>query len=420
MSSFLPKRSWFSRLNPFVLRTGQTSSRRPDASRSSFRPTLEKLEDRLVLSPTLVTNTTAFPASAVVQIITTFPDGKQMQGTGTMVNQNTVLTAGHMVYDHALGGWARSIEVIPGRNGNKEPYGVAWGTADETFNSFIADDNRNSNGHSPGDGDIGFVSLNRNIGNSTGWLGFMATSGSNYNVNKYGYPGTNGYNGTQMYYDFGRLNAQGNGTVSGFAYWGWSTSSMSAIPGQSGSSLILNLNGKLGIIGVQDVGDSREGYAEVTTQPVLNELAKFEKSHPAIAGVMVQLGTQPASDGVAVSSNLTVNAPGAIVPSSSGSTMASATAPPLSVEPLSPLRAPSASPVMSSQSPAKNSVPQSRSPLQMFLDGVSLTMGFFSAGGSSAALADAALVHDIEAEGGFLNPYLDAGLLTTESILHGS
>jgi hypothetical protein len=35
-------------------------------------------------------------------------------------------------------------------------------------------------------------------------------------------------------------------------------------------------------------------------------------------------------------------------------------------------------------------------------------------------LADAALMHDIEAEGGFLNPYLDAGFLTALSILHGS
>lgn len=236
----------------------------------------------MLLSMTPVGDTTVLPASAVVQILATFPNGEVDQGTGTMVNQNTVLTAGHCVYKYSAGGFAKSIEVIAGRNGNAEPFSVAHMKYEETFNSYIADSQHNSESHGPGDGDIGFISLDRNLGNSTGWLGFMATSGSNYDVNKYGYPGTDGYNGSQMYHDFGPLNANASGSASGFAYWGWSSSSMSDIPGESGSSLVLDVNGKLGIIGVQDVGNSTEGYAEVTNHKVINALTNFENAHPPV------------------------------------------------------------------------------------------------------------------------------------------
>lgn len=48
MSFFLKNRSWFSRLNPFARRGEQTASWRQAASRPSFRPSLEALEQRLL------------------------------------------------------------------------------------------------------------------------------------------------------------------------------------------------------------------------------------------------------------------------------------------------------------------------------------------------------------------------------------
>jgi hypothetical protein len=200
------------------------------------------------------------------------------------------------------------------------------------------------------------------------------------------------------------------------AYYGWSTSSMSAIPGQSGSSLILNLNGKQGIIGVQDVGNSSEGYAEVMTQPILNELAKFERSHPAIAGPMAQVATQPTSDGVAVSSKLTVNTPGSSGLVATGNAMTTGTS---GVDPLSSPPT-SLSPAVASSASAPNTAAPSLSALQLFLDGIILAKDLSSPGGLSTALSDAALMQDIDAAGGLLNPYLDAGLLTAMSVLDGS
>lgn len=404
--SFSPsQRSWFARLNPFARRAEQAPSRRSTASPLSFRPSLETLEGRMLLSPTLVTNTTVFPARAVVEIFATYPNGRMDQGTGTMVNPNTVLTAGHMIYNSADGGWAKSIEVIPGRTGNREPYGIASMTSEETFSSFIADDKRNPNEHSPGDGDVGFISLNRNVGYKTGWLGVLGTLVSNSHVSKYGYPGTNGYKGTQMYDDSGRLNARGAGTVPGFAYWGWSTSSMSAIPGQSGSSLIYKLNGKVGIIGVQDVGTSSEGYAEVMTPTVVNALTSFEKAHPATGRTVssAQLGTQPA---VSVGSDF-------------GTTTAAEVGygnlPPTSTCTASP------SPILSPQLSPPAVAPQPPSPVQLFLDGINLAIDLSGPGDQSAALADAALIHDRDAAlGGWFNPYVDAGLAGALSELPGN
>jgi hypothetical protein len=46
------KRSWISCINPFARRAEQTSSRRRPASRTFFRPSLETLECRELLSAT--------------------------------------------------------------------------------------------------------------------------------------------------------------------------------------------------------------------------------------------------------------------------------------------------------------------------------------------------------------------------------
>ena len=470
--------------------------------RPSFRPALEVLEDRSLLSPALVPNTTVLPARAVVQVFTTFPNNQTEQGTGTMVNQNTVLTAGHMVYNYSAGGWAKSIEVIAGLNGTSKPYGIAYSVSEETFNSFMADDKIDSNGHPPGDGDIGFISLNCDLGDLTGWLGGVGASGPNYNVNIYGYPGSDGYNGTQMYYYYGPLNENAPGSVTSFGYWGWSTSSMSTVPGDSGSSLILNLGGNnMGIIGVLELGPTSgpgECYAEVMTQTVVNTLESFEKSHPptGVAGFLVQVGTQPpilagssfglaiaAEDGYgnwlpfyngtvhlsilsgpsgaslsgvntanvvngeAVFSNLSLSTPGSYTLLASSDEMKSVTTETITVESLTP--PPNNPPIYNPPpynpppdnpppynpptydpptNPPNNNPPPPYfppsppppSPMQMFLDGIILAMDLSRPGGLSAALADAALLNDIDAGGGLFNPFLDAGFSAAMNVLHGN
>jgi hypothetical protein len=75
--------------------------------------------------------------------------------------------------------------------------------------------------------DIALVTLDRNIGNRTGWMGIGYDGSSSYNLNTAGYPADAGYSGQTMYRDYAP------GTVSGsHIYYG-----EPSIEGQSGSPL---------------------------------------------------------------------------------------------------------------------------------------------------------------------------------------
>jgi V8-like Glu-specific endopeptidase len=53
----------------------------------------------------------------------TFPAGRSARGTGFLISPRVVATAGHCVYDKDFGGWAQSVEVIPGADGALRPFG---------------------------------------------------------------------------------------------------------------------------------------------------------------------------------------------------------------------------------------------------------------------------------------------------------
>lgn len=55
----------------------------------------------------------------------TFPNGSVYRGTGFLIGKRTVATAGHCVYLANQGGWAKSVEVIPGMNDSTRPFGTA-------------------------------------------------------------------------------------------------------------------------------------------------------------------------------------------------------------------------------------------------------------------------------------------------------
>ena len=147
-----------------------------------------------------VTAVTKIPWRWVCQLIITRADGARSRCTGWFIAPRTVMTAGHCVYSHSAGGWAKKIEVIPGMNGSFRPFGSATGTRFHSVRGW-------TKSRKP-EFDYGCIILPKSkpLGKKTGWFGFAALpsqSLKNLLVNNSGYPGDKAF-GTQ-WYNAGRL-----------------------------------------------------------------------------------------------------------------------------------------------------------------------------------------------------------------------
>ncbi|WP_420473117.1 DUF4214 domain-containing protein [Noviherbaspirillum sp. ST9] len=132
---------------------------------------------------TEVQNRTAYPYSAIVLLVVTFPDGTKAAGTGTVVGVNDVLTATHMLYSPGNGGWASKVDVYPGADFNgttskieDTPYTLGsytvemkgWPTqafANGDHNTFSANESQY---------DVAILGLSTPLGTQTGWYGLAS------------------------------------------------------------------------------------------------------------------------------------------------------------------------------------------------------------------------------------------------------
>ena len=159
----------------------------PDGGRADLNKTVHGNDDR-----TRVTNTRSFPWRAVVKLNMQFPDGGNFIGSGAMVSPFHVLTAGHVIHSEDNGGFATSITAYPGQDdidrndsGQGRWYGGAEFTRLRTYTSWTEDQDWNH--------DWGLITLDRNIGDITGFFGYETLNVSDYNngttLNTAGYPG---------------------------------------------------------------------------------------------------------------------------------------------------------------------------------------------------------------------------------------
>ncbi|MEI6765064.1 MAG: T9SS type A sorting domain-containing protein [Bacteroidota bacterium] len=147
---------------------------------------------------TEVSPTTTYPWRAVVKLFMTFPSSNQFVGSGILVNSRYVLTAGHCVYSSAEGGWATSIEVVPGYYSGNQPYGNSYASNMFSWTGWTNSGDFNW--------DMGYIKLNSDIGTSTGWLGYGYNDDAFFQTNTFhnpGYPAETPYDGSLMYYWYG-------------------------------------------------------------------------------------------------------------------------------------------------------------------------------------------------------------------------
>jgi V8-like Glu-specific endopeptidase len=208
---------------------------RPEARRPA-RLGVESLEDRLALSLTPIAANAGYPYTTMVEIQATFPDHKTFVGTGVLVDRFHVLTAGHMTYSSADGGFASRIAVTPELNGYSQPFGTAYMTYERTYNAFVNYDRAHPHSTAPGDYDVGLLTLDRTIGDRTGWMSFgydnnNADFSAGHILNTSGYPAAGGYDGRHLEYSGGAIAGLSAGG-SAIQYY---QSAITTYGGQSGS-----------------------------------------------------------------------------------------------------------------------------------------------------------------------------------------
>ena len=153
---------------------------------STFPP-----DDRVRITPT-----TGYPWRTLCKLFMYFPSSGWFIGSGFIIDDYHVLTAGHCVYDPGSNEWATVIEVIPALDGGYGPFYHAWAT-----NWVVNSDWYNNGWYTD---DFAILTLDRNVGVFTGWMGLEYADPSNsiYTdiLNTAGYPGDldGGWN---MYFD---------------------------------------------------------------------------------------------------------------------------------------------------------------------------------------------------------------------------
>ena len=204
-----------------------------------------------------ITNTTAIPYRWICQLIIRFPNGVSSRGTGWFIGPKTVMTAGHCVYSRGNGGWARSIEVIPGMNGSIRPYGSQVGTTFRSVNAWVNNTDANF--------DYGAIILpNGDLGNRVGYFGFAALPDNglqNLLLNNTGYAGDKPFGTT--WFNAGRVTSV---TARKIFYM------VDTYGGHSGSPVWRYLNGQRHAIGIHAYGGCPNSATRIITEVYNNML----------------------------------------------------------------------------------------------------------------------------------------------------
>lgn len=135
-----------------------------------------------------------FPYKAICQIIANYDidgDGdidEEHFGTAFMEGASIAVTNAHVVYSSKYNIRCKSIEIIPAKSGNNNPFGVIGAKKLHICTAWVEEFDPNE--------DWAVIELNSPIGKQTGWLGKMWTSGTLNGtiVNTTGYPGDKPFN----------------------------------------------------------------------------------------------------------------------------------------------------------------------------------------------------------------------------------
>lgn len=215
-------------------------------------------DDRVRITPT-----TRVPWRWTCALRIQFPSGSTFRGTGFLIGPRALATAGHCVYMHDHGGWARKIEVIPAADGSLKPYGMATATSLRSVGGWV-------NQRRP-ESDYGCIVLpngsfgGRNLG-SFGFAAFPATTILAQPAVVAGYPGDKPF--AELWGMARRVKAVTSRTLV------YDTDTMG---GQSGAPVYIKRNGNRYVVGIHNYGAANGNMATRVTQPVYQRLLGWSK-----------------------------------------------------------------------------------------------------------------------------------------------
>ena len=234
-----------------------------DAAMASFRmvDTLEVVvgdDDR-----TVVPDTRQSPWRFNCALRIKAKSGRNFVGTGWFIGPNTVATAGHCVFIHDHGGWAESVEVIPGLDGASRPFDSAVGTRFRSVDGWTED--RDS------DFDYGVIILDEPLGRRTGWYGFAALDESRLfstDANISGYPADR-ERATRQFFHARKITRASRRKI---------FYEVDTFGGQSGSPVFLNLENERVAVGIHTTGASTGNSGTLINHDVFNNLRLWKSN----------------------------------------------------------------------------------------------------------------------------------------------
>ncbi len=202
--------------------------------------------------------TTSYPWRAICSLRITAQDNSRWIGTGWLVAPRTVITAGHCVFMHDHGGWAKNIEVIPGLNDAARPYSAGQSANLRSVMGWTNSKNR--------DYDYGAIILPANFrpGDVTGYFGFGVKTDPylmSSVLNLSGYPGDKG--GNQQWFMALRPKSV-SGRVIKY--------DIDTFGGQSGAPVWVKVGSVRTCVGIHTNGDLSGNSATRIVTPVFNNI----------------------------------------------------------------------------------------------------------------------------------------------------
>ncbi len=231
---------------------------------ASYEATNQELSEVIIGTDDRVriANTTVYPYRAICALRITAADGSRWIGTGWLVGPRTVITAGHCVFMHNNGGWARSIEVIPGLNDATRPYGSATGTTFRSVKGWTESKKR--------DFDYGAIILppNSRPGDQVGFFGYAVRDNNflmNSVLNLSGYPGDKG--GAQQWFMARRPKNLTDRVI---------TYEIDTMGGQSGAPVWIKVGEQRYCVGIHTNGHGSGNSATRIIQEVFNNIRNWK------------------------------------------------------------------------------------------------------------------------------------------------